>query len=353
MIKAVAFLGVALLVVLLVAVVWVSYMSRPLFKDKRADLPPLPQLAPREAALTFARTEDNRLLLVTGARESEILAIDLTALYGEAATDPIALYRQLGYDSLAALTGTEKTYALESLGLPMDLGIEHLAAGTNFAEHAEEVNLDDPPFLFPKNTAPTPWNAPVLRAARLDYEAELAFVPLETIASPGHLPGFALLLTNDFTDRWALIREIRLREPMGTTGFAASKGKESFLPAGYFLVIPKEASFYEDIEVRLYVNDRLRQRFTAGDMILGYEEIVAQSFRDQEQTYYKGKAPFPLIPEGGIPRGSLILTGTAGGVIFKPVNIWHPGLYLKPGDVVRTEASYLGRLENVVVGVGE
>jgi hypothetical protein len=35
-------------------------------------------------------------------------------------------------------------------------------------------------------------------------------------------------------------------------------------------------------------------------------------------------------------------------VIFKPANIWNQGFYLQAGDVVRTEATYLGHLENRV-----
>jgi len=42
------------------------------------------------------------------------------------------------------------------------------------------------------------------------------------------------------------------------------------------------------------------------------------------------------------------LTGTGAGVLFKPLNIWGQQFYLQPGDVVRTQATYLGHLTNTI-----
>lgn len=47
---------------------------------------------------------------------------------------------------------------------------------------------------------------------------------------------------------------------------------------------------------------------------------------------------------------TLVLTGTAAGVLFKPANIWSQGFYLQAGCVVRTEATYLGHLETQLSG---
>ena len=55
------------------------------------------------------------------------------------------------------------------------------------------------------------------------------------------------------------------------------------------------------------------------------------------------------MPGETIPQGRLILTGTAAGVLFKPLNIWNQIFYLQPGDHVRTEATFLGHLENKIV----
>lgn len=342
------YISLAIVVLILVLFAATFYISRPLFSEHRNELSALPAMAPRDQAVTFAKTK-NSLYLVTAVESQSIKAINLSSFYpSNLVEDPVLFYQSVGFDSIAKITGTIETIDIKELQLPLNFGDKHLAAGTNYKEHSEEVSLNDPPFLFPKNISPTPWNAPIQFTKRLDYEAELAAVPLSLIQSPDDNPIFGLILVNDFTDRWTLIKELKLRKPMGTTGFAASKGREGFLPAGYLLVIPKDKDFYRSIELRLYVNDRLRQRFMADDMILGISDIVKQSFADRIKTFYKGKTEVDLIPKEGIQQGSMILTGTGGGVIFKPINIWWQGVYLKKGDVVRTEASFLGHLENKI-----
>jgi 2-keto-4-pentenoate hydratase/2-oxohepta-3-ene-1,7-dioic acid hydratase in catechol pathway len=344
-------LRLAIVIVLIAGGLWVAtiYVSRPLFSEQLSDLPPLPALADRSEALTLTRSAQG-LLLVTGIAGSQWRAVDLTARFGEEATrDTLRFYQEIGYEALATLLAPEITVSTDELLLPVTLGEAHLAAGTNYAEHAEEVLLDDPPFLFPKLAKPTSWNAPVSWVKRLDYEAELAAIPLSTVTDPAEHTDYALLLSNDFTDRLTLVREIDLDQPMGTTGFAAAKGQASFLPIGPWVLIPRRADFYRDLEIRLYVNGRLRQRFRVRDMILSVDDIVRQAFRDRSMAYRRGSSPVDLIPAGGVVAGSMILTGTAGGVMFKLLNIWWQGAYLQPGDVVRTEASYLGALENTVV----
>ena len=341
----------AITLALLVAAFWAAtlYVSRPLFSERLGDLPPLPVVADRTQALTLARSAQG-LLLVTGAEAGRIQAINLTTRFGREATrDTLEFFWATGYAALQTLEGPEVTVPQDELELPLALGRAHLAAGTNYAEHADEVLLDDPPFLFPKLVAATTWNAPIPWTKRLDYEAELAAIPLVAVAGPDDLPLYAMLLANDVTDRLTLIRELDLDEPMGTTGFAAGKGQTGYLPVGPWLVIPRNAEFYYDIEFRLYVNGQLRQRFNTRDMILSIDDIVQQGFRDRSMDFRKSSTRVSLIPEEGMATGSLILTGTAGGVAFKPLNIWWQPAYLQNGDVVRTEASYLGSMQNTVV----
>lgn len=325
------------------------YVSQPLYSEQLGDLPPLPVLADRSDALTIARATEG-LFLITGVDGEHFLAINLSARFGaEMTRDALEFYKAVGYEALEELDGPEVTVKKEQLSLPVPLGDVHLAAGTNYAEHADEVLLEDPPFLFPKLTKASPWNAPVKWCKRLDYEAELAAVPLARVTGPADRIAYALILSNDFTDRLTLLRELDFDRPMGTTGFAAAKGRPGFLPVGPWVLIPRRADFYRDIEIRLYVNGRLRQRFRTGDMILSIDDIVRQSFAQRSLDYRRGGTAVDLLPADGLHTGHLILTGTAGGVVFKPLNIWWQGAYLAPGDVVRTEGSYLGFLENTVV----
>jgi len=332
-----------LLILVIVFVAYSFYVSRPVVNTEWDDTKPHVIAEPDEA-LTFARSGSS-LIRVTGLHDDVVNGIDVTAAIGDT-DDLIKAYARLGYEALAAATGPEVSVLVKSLTTPVDYHYPHVAAGTNFSEHADEVHLDEQPFLFPKLAQVTAWNEPVDFHTRLDFEAELAMVPLSDIHSPDDKVGFGLVLCNDFTDRWTLIRQLDLGEPMGTTGFAAAKGMPSFLPTGYLFVIPKSPAFYGSIILELAVNGMARQRFMAGDMILKIDDIVTQAFAQAETPFFNGDKPVSLLPSGGIPRGTLILTGTSAGVLFKPVNLWNPGFYLQRGDRIVTRATYLGHLDN-------
>jgi 2,4-diketo-3-deoxy-L-fuconate hydrolase len=348
------FIKTTLVLVLLAifALIGFSYhISRPLFQQQlSAQALASPAIAPPEQALTFARSA-GQLLLVSSSEAQTIEAIDLSVLYNS--TDLIALYNSHGYEHFWALLQQDLpriTVAIEQLQAPLSYSTANIAAGTNYAEHAEEVYLDDPPFLFPKLSAATNWNAAVtaLGSRRLDFEAELCMVPLQDIRVSASEMQLGLILCNDFTDRWTLLKQLDFAMPMGQTGFAAAKGKPTFLPTGYFLLIPKSATFYETLELELYVNKQMRQKFRAGDMILKPADIIHQAFEQTGTTFYDGDQPVMLMPEGHIPSGTIILTGTAAGVMFKPANIWNSGFYLHSGDRVITRATYLGHLDNSI-----
>ncbi|MFI2810775.1 fumarylacetoacetate hydrolase family protein [Microbulbifer sp. JSM ZJ756] len=340
------FLVRTLLVLIVASTAFVAYsfyISRPTV-DIAWDAGRPQVIADPAAALTFARTASS-LIRVTRHNGDTIDGIDVTAGLGDAG-DLIEAYARLGYDGLAAVTGPTVTVPLSGLTVPVDFQYPYVAAGTNYREHAEEVYLDDPPFLFPKLARASGWNDPVSFHPRLDFEAEIAMVPLADIQSPDDRVDYALVLCNDFTDRWTLLRQIDLDAPMGTTGFAAAKGRPSFLPTGYLFVIPRSASFYQTIALELAVNGEARQQFPADQMILDIDDIVRQAFAQAGHTFLDGDQPVDLLPAGGIPRGTLILTGTGAGVAFKPANVWNQGFYLQRADRVITRATFLGHLEN-------
>ena len=324
---------------------WGWLASRPLFQETR-DPATAATIADPAQALTFARSAD-ALVLVQEHQGDRIVGIDLTdALGSEQTGDLLDLYDALGYEGLAGIEGKRVSVPITELGMPVNYRYPYVAVGTNYAEHADEVLLDDPPFLFPKLARATAWNAPVAYTDRLDYEAELAVVPLADIRRAEDSVPFGLVLCNDFTDRWTLIRQLKFKAPMGTTGFPDGKGKASFLPTGYLFVIPKSLAYLDTLEHQLWLNDALRQRFVAGEMILKVPQIVAKALELAERAHQSDQGPVPLLPEGYLPKGTLILTGTAAGVIFKPANIWLQAAYLKRGDAVRTEGDTLGHLYN-------
>jgi 2,4-diketo-3-deoxy-L-fuconate hydrolase len=333
------------------------YISMPQFDD-HIDLQSVVsvELAPTELALTFARYDRSgaaSLLLVSRVESGVLYGIELEDSFPGLGHDAMALYKAVGHEPLAALLSIEPSIAvpIAQLVQPMDFNFPFIAAGTNYKDHADEVYVDDPPFIFPKLARTTNWNAGVdaRSSSHLDYEAEICLVPLEDINAPTDEVPMGLLLCNDFTDRWILVNELEFGLAMGTTGFASAKGRPGYLPVGYLLVIPRSPEFYQDISLQLYVNERMRQNIQADMMILKPLDIVRQAFASAQQTYYRGDEIVPLLPGGKIPAGTLLLSGTGGGVIFKPLNVWNPFLYLKAGDRVTTVADYLGHLDNRIL----
>ncbi len=340
-------IAIALAALVLVFVAFSFCVSRPVVEGARGSFEPV--IADRTDALTFARSVKG-LILVTQHEGDALIGLNLTKHFGEARTaDLIEFVAGLNRATLPDINTPRERFPLDDLMMPLAYHYPSVAAGTNFKEHAEEVYSDDPPFLFPKLSEPGAWNDDVPFLSRLDFEAELCMFPLADIVSTESLPDFGLVLCNDFTDRWTLIKELELGEPLGRTGFASGKGCKKCLPSGYLVVVPQSADFYLSLDLKLYVNDELRQRFSMADVILPIEVIVSQAFENRNADYRRGDERVSLLPHGHIPAGTLMLTGTAAGVLFKPANIWNQGFYLQVGDVVRTEATYLGHLENEIV----
>lgn len=324
-------------------------------------------VAPVERALTLARiaepdaapgAPEHRLLLVRELDSQHVRGVDLaSALASDASgipnsvlSDPIDAYHALGYEALAAVarSGEIQTFPVDWLVQPAELAWPHIAVGTNFRAHAEEAMLDGEPFLFPKLSRPTPWNAPVPTAGRLDYEAELCALTLSTIRD-AESNDLGFVLCNDFTDRWTLVSALDFDEPMGTTGFADAKGKPGFLPIGALLVIPRDRErFLAEIDLELFVNDRLRQRAPVDLMVWNPSEILRNVLDRCDQPNATAAGPRPLTDCDGIPARTLIPTGTPSGVMFHPANLWLPSAYLGAGDRVVTIGTHLGWLENVV-----
>jgi len=184
----------------------------------------------------------------------------------------------------------------------------------------------------------------------LDYEAELGFVALDDI-TPGSVPQtMGLVLGNDFTDRWSLVLNLRRDGEMGTSGFVEGKSRAGYAPIGNLLVIPKNLrEFYPGIELRLYVNGRLRQRQAAGVMMWGADEMLQEIFRREAWAFSRYHDTLALLAQPGrLARGTIIFSGTPAGVVFKPFNIWNNRLYLDAGDEIVMRSDFLGSLRNTV-----
>ena len=273
-----------------------------------------------------------------------------------------------------------------------------VAAGLNYATHAEEVGGGDV-FVFPKPAAPTPPYGDVPlpeHVALLDYEVELAFVLLSDLRL-GELPPEAELLerlaffvANDVTNREPILRNAALSGP--GTGYVEAKGQPGFLPTGPWMVRGSElfaalaACGAQGLGLELAVDEGRgfapRQAASTERMILDVRAFLARIGEEVRRSGLRSPMPFersgetryyPLAQDAEAPRlpaGSLVLTGTPDGVALRVPNraaltlrallrlrspfeqlvreeraraaAGGPGGYLEPGDRVRARIDGLG-----------
>jgi 2-keto-4-pentenoate hydratase/2-oxohepta-3-ene-1,7-dioic acid hydratase in catechol pathway len=343
--------GLIILGVVVVLNLVAFWVSRPIFDEVIENVPTIATtIALQKDALTFFRTISGETFLATEFSDNKVMGIALSQALDRPITDALDAINLFGY---AALSTLDKDAAisinLEQLGLPFVPSYPHIAAGTNYKAHAEEVGLEDGPFLFPKLSRATPWNGGVPRRARLDYEVEICVVPLTTytLEQPS---SFGYVLCSDYTDRWRLIRDINLDRPLGQTGFPDAKGGDGMLSIGPFLVVPRQdREFYKKLELGLALNGELRQRSSAGLMIWSPDEIIVNAISDCEVNFTRQDGSVSLTACGEVAAGTLILTGTPSGVLFNLASIWSSRAYLQSGDNVMTYATHLGMLHNKVV----
>lgn len=365
---------------------WEPAFQETLEEEERGNI----EIAGIDDALTFARTDTGgrrRVLAVTGYRDSTIDAVDLSALLPTGIADPVTLFVERGYDELrdvvrGAAPSAHVRVAARDLVVPFDAGDRHIAVGTNYPEHAEDAGTVRP-FLFPKLVqAGASGDAVSVHGGLLDYEVEIAVVPLEPLAARG--PRFVgLVLANDFTDRETLMRVVDRHDIESGKGFTTGKSFPGYLPIGNLFVIPRSwREFVPGLELRLFVNDRLRQRSSASEMVWDVDEVLAQSLavaRKNERWEHRGQSA-PLFEGEAIPPRTLVLTGTPHGTVFRgvPASViasglarflaggWSKGLtgnvvdayaaaardahaYLQPGDEVLISVERLGELRSRVV----
>ena len=201
----------------------------------------------------------------------------------------------------------------------------------NYRGHAEETGRPIPstPRPFAKLASATGPRAPI-RLPRfsdeVDYEGELAVVIGRAVrgVSPAgaldHVLGYMVM--NDVS-----ARDAQREEPQ----WLRAKGCDTFAPCGPWLTRADAVADPQDLRIRTWVNDELRQDGHTGDMIFGVAELIAWL-----------SAAVTLEP------GDVIATGTPAGVGVA----MEPPRFLAAGDRVRVAIDGLGAIENVAVGDG-
>jgi len=191
------------------------------------------------------------------------------------------------------------------------------------------------PFFFlkpPTTTVIGPADAIIVHSAetaRYDWEAELAVVigtggrDISREDALSHVAGYCV--ANDITARGHHKRRAVPADAFVYDWFAA-KSVDGSLPMGPGITPAFGVPDPQDLRLRLWVNGELQQDESTSDMICTVAELVSAA-----------SEVLTLEP------GDVIPSGTPSGVGAGR------GLFLRPGDVVRTTIDGLGTLENPVI----
>jgi len=230
-------------------------------------------------------------------------------------------------------------------GVTLEAPIPHpgrnvICVGKNYLAHANEFSRsgfdrsdtsksgDAPqaPIVFTKAPSSVigpgqPIVYPTGVSEKVDYEAEVGVVigrggrGIRAADAYRHVFGYVII--NDVT-----ARDLQASHRQWFIG----KSIDSFCPMGPWLVTPDEID-PENLNVRCWVNDELRQDANTRDLIFDVPTLIAVL-----------SAGITLVP------GDIIATGTPQGVGIG----FDPPRFLKPGDRVRITVDGLGELINEV-----
>lgn len=217
------------------------------------------------------------------------------------------------------------------------------AFGMTYPEHGKEVGLQGGAF-FKKNTLPLISSEGPRGRPYLDYEGEIGLIIYRSTPQQ-----FGYCLLNDWTDRGIQVENYNPKN-MGP-GFSLAKSFDGALSVGPQLVIGDE-SIWEHLELKLFVNDELRQRLKASDCKHRPSFFYNEVFKTEKESDW-----------------ALVATGTSHGTIFQaPTNLQKIFLFastgfslkkaqkkwlnrfqfLRPGDRIRMESSILGAQDTCI-----
>ncbi len=208
---------------------------------------------------------------------------------------------------------------------------KYLAIALNYADHIAEMGMEAPevPVFFNKQvTCVTGPDAEVHMpkvSTLLDYEAELALVIGKRCR---HVP---VERAHEVIAGYTCANDVSVRDWQGRAQtMTIGKSFDTHGPLGPWLVTPEEVGDPQDLRVRCYVNDELRQDASTAEMV----------FDCFQQVSHLSEA-FTLEP------GDVIATGTPAGVGLgrQPFREY----LLHVGDTVRVEIERVGELVNTVV----
>lgn len=155
----------------------------------------------------------------------------------------------------------------------------------------------------------------------VDYEAELGVI----IGKAGR--NIAENDAMDYVFGYTIINDVAARDiQVDHNQWDLSKSLDTFCPLGP-VITTKDGVDENNLAIRCWVNDQLRQDGNTNDFIFDIPKIIA--------TISKGITLYP---------GDIIATGSPSGVGLG----MNPPIYLKHGDKVTISIDHIGELTNIV-----
>lgn len=228
-----------------------------------------------------------------------------------------------------AATGGGVPLASVKLEAPIQRPGKIFAIGLNYADHIAESGLGTPERQVWFTKAQTSVNGPYdpILIARgtmtADYEAELVAVigkggkHIDAADAPAAIFGYCV--GNDVTERmW------QHAVPQWSLG----KSFDTHAPMGPWIVTADELGDPHDLGIRCYINGEERQNSNTSHLVYNVWQQVEH-----------------LSVGMTLEPGDCLFTGTPGGIGAA----MDPRVFLRQGDVVRTEIDRLGHIEGTMV----
>lgn len=172
-----------------------------------------------------------------------------------------------------------------------------LCVGKNYAKHAAELGgaVPDAPIWFWKPESAIVGDGEAIRlpagVGAVHHEVELAV----RVAAPGPAPGEAAAVDAFTVAIDVTARDLQTKAKAAGHPWAMAKGFDTFLPLGPW--VDAAGVDLQDLQLRLWVDDDLRQDGWTGDMVWPVEELLRRA-----------AAWVTLRP------GDIVLAGTPEGV---------------------------------------
>ncbi|HEY7456712.1 MAG TPA: fumarylacetoacetate hydrolase family protein [Solirubrobacterales bacterium] len=273
----------------------------------------------------FASAGAAALGIVEGEEVADLSAAALPA-------EPATALGEVGEAELARLAAAAPRLALAEIELLAPATPrKYLAIALNYRDHIAEMGMEPPetPVFFNKQVSCVVGHGAEIHMPKvstfLDYEAELALVIGRRCR---HVPAER---AHEVIAGYTCANDVSVRDWQGKAQtMTIGKSFDTHGPLGPWLVSGEQLGDPQDLAIRCYVEDELRQDARTSEMV----------FDCAQQVSHLSEA-FTLEP------GDVIATGTPAGVGLgrQPVrdNLLHVG------ETVRVEIEGVGELVNTVV----